>query len=138
MSQIKATQRLVVEDFPGQKDWIQKLLFPINRFVTEVVAILNGGIEFEKNITGVERDLDFVYHTTALPVGFKWTLAAKPSSLSVLQMTENGSSIIGLVSWAYTADGLVNITSAVRFTSAPAVAALQSGSRYKIKVRVTP
>lgn len=133
MRQIKSTQLLVVEDFPGQKDWIQKLLGPLNRFITEVVASINGSVDEE-----VEKEFDFVYHASVFPVGFKWRQAAKPVSLQVLQMLEDGSPIIGLVSWGYTADGLVNLTSAVKFTSVPAVAALTVGSRYKIKVRVTP
>lgn len=133
MRQIKATQRLVVEDFPGQKDWIPKLLSPINRFITEVVASINGSVA-----ETVEKEFDFVYHANAFPVGFKWRQAAKPNSLQVLQILEDGIPIIGLVSWGYTADGLVNLTSAVKVTSAPAIAALDVGSRYKISVRVTP
>lgn len=138
MGQIKATQRLVVEDFPDQKGWIAKLLSPVNRFITEVVAAINGGIEFGSNIMGVEKELDFVYHANALPVSFKWPLSKRPRDFRVLQVTEDGEPIIGLVSWAFTADGMVSVTRLAIITTVPDVADPTSGNRYKILVRVTP
>lgn len=135
---IPATQRLVVEDFPEQRDWIAKMFYVVNRFITDVVAALNGGLVFGENIAGQEKLLDFTYSSTTFPVGFKWTLASRPKALQVLSATQDGNPVIVCAAWEFTDAGNVNVTSMVRFTSVPAVSALNAGSRYKILVRVTP
>lgn len=140
MSKIKATQRLIVEDFPDQKDWIPKLFYIVNRFITDVITAVNGGLTFGENITGTEKLLDFTFISlsTSFPQGFKWTLSTRPEALSVVSATKDGSPAMVAVQWEYTPDGLVQVTDAVQLTSAPAVSALTVNSRYKIRVRVSP
>lgn len=140
MSRIKATQRLTIEDFPDQKGWIGKLISPINDYITQSIKILNGGFIFSDNSFGKEHTFDFVYQSDAisLPIGFQWTFATPPKALQVVAATENNSPVNISVAWQLSEDGLVQLTSVVRFTSAPAVALLQATKRYKIRVRVTP
>lgn len=136
---IPATQRLIVEDFPKQKDWISALFYVLNRFITSVISVLNGGLLFSDNFIGEQKVISFTYASaSSFPVGFKWGLAQKPTFLEVGQATENGTSVMMVVSWLYTDTGFVNITNAVLLTSAPAVTALTSGNAYQVVVRVTP
>lgn len=137
---VKTTQRLRVEDFPDQKDWIGKLVSPLNDFLTQAIKILNDGLQFTDNFIGKEHVFDFEYQSDVLsfPTGFLWTIAANPKALSVVAATEDDDPVNVAVSWQFTDLRQVELVHVVRFTTAPAVAALAVGSRYKIRVRVTP
>lgn len=146
MARLSATQRLIVEDFPDQKDWIGNLLDPINEFITKTLLTINGGIEFSSNIIGLEKEFDFVYvsESVTFPQQFRWTLSKKPASLIVAAASENVptsnrnfSPIMLLASWQLNSQNEVELTGAVKITTS-GVAALTAGNRYKIKVRVTP
>ena len=139
MSTIPATQELKVEDFPEQKGWIGKLFYVMNRFIRSTVQAINGGIEFEKNITGVQKDLEFEYISNAVtfPVGFQWSLNLRPAALSVVLATKDKAPVALVAAWEYTAEGLVQITDLSECT-AGAIAALTANSRYLVRVRVTP
>lgn len=146
MARLTATQRLIVEDFPDQKDWIGGLLDPINEFITKTLLAINGGIEFSSNIVGLEKEFDFVYVSEAVtfPQTFRWSLSRKPASFLVVAASENTPSsnsnfspIILLGAWQLNAKNEVELTSAVKVTTSGA-AALTVGNRYKVKVRVTP
>ncbi len=120
----------------------------INKFINDVVAAVNGNIEFEKNILGLEKEFDFVYvsHVVSLPLVVRWTLATPPRALSVVAATSNNpaanrdfSPIICNVAWSLNSTNEISISDIVSFTGSPAaVAALVAKSRYKIKVRITP
>jgi hypothetical protein len=134
---LRSTQKLVVEDFPEQREWIAPLFRVVNDFITDVVGAINGSIIFSENITGVERTFDFTYVSTTLPLEFKWTLPDKPTALQVCSATEAGSPIIALASWEFTEEGNVSIANLVKITGST-LAALTSGTRYKVKFRATP
>jgi hypothetical protein len=141
MSQVKATQKLQVEDAPKeQRGWVAKLVQVVNAFVSESISILNGGILFSDNILGQEHIYDFKYQsdTVSLPVAFKWTQSIVPRALSVVSATADSDPVNVCVAWRYTEDSKVELTSIIQLTSAPAVALLTAGVRYKIRVRVTP
>lgn len=137
-------QRLVVEDFPEQKKWIGPMFNVINRFITVAVQALNGGIIFEANITGQEQVFDFVYSsaTASFPKRMNWKLAEKPRALSVVEAYAQTSSttrtpVIIVAAWEFADDGTVSISSFVQISTSGA-AALTVGTRYTIRVRVTP
>lgn len=141
MGKIKATRKLVTEQFPPEhRTWLANLFSLVNQFITEVVGALNGGIVFSENITGVEREFDFIYTSSAasFPQKFTWTLAAKPVALQVCQAVENGEPVMITLLWEYTDAAEVSVTYAAKITTAPALAALTVGARYKIRVRLTP
>lgn len=145
MGKIKATQRLIVEDFPEQKDWIGKLFYVVNRFITEVIAALNGNIVFEQNITGQEHLFDFKYVSDAVsfPLEFKWNLSVKPKAFDIVAATVETSTtsetpMIAVAAWQFTTEGNIRVTRIHAISSAPAVASLTASSRYRILVRVTP
>lgn len=148
MSRIPSTQKLIVENFPEQREWIGAMFQTINKFIGDVVTAINGGIEFGVNIQGKEFEYDFVYqsHATTFPQSFQWTLVSPPKALYVTAAFENNPSlnrnftpIIALVNWSYTADNQVQITDCVKLAgNTAAISDLTAGRRYKIKTRVTP
>lgn len=137
---VKATQRLTTEDFPDQKGWIGKLISPINDFFTQAIKILNDGIVFNDNFLGKEHIFDFTYQSDAqtFPIGFLWTIGSPPRALQMVQAFEDNQPVNLAMSWQLTQDNEVQLVAVVKFTSVPAVSKLTLGSRYKIRVRVTP
>lgn len=144
---IKATQLIKVEDFPKEKEWIGKLISPINDFFNQAIKILNGGSLFIDNSLGKDHVYSFTYQSEAVtfatppdgrPPSFTWGLLAKPLALSVVSALEDNVPFIAAVAWQYNNEGLVQLTKVVKLTTAPAVAKLTVGSRYNIRVRVTP
>ena len=141
---IPATQRLVVEDFPEQKQWISPMFYVINRFITFVVQILNRGILFKDNVMGQEESFDFTFVSAAdsLPRKFKWNLSIRPERLEIISASAETSTtpitpVILLPCWEYTDTGEVSITSLVQISTSGA-ADLSASTRYRIKVRATP
>lgn len=142
MTRVKATQNLRLEDVPKEhRDWAGKIIQVVNDFFSQCINIVNGGILFSDNVLGVEHEFSFRYQSDAisLPVGFQWTLAQMPRALQVVSAVSGTNTPINVsVGWTYTAKGQVQLTSIVQFTSAPAIALLTAGTKYKITVRVTP
>lgn len=119
---------------------MSKVISSLNDYISQSIKILNDGIVFPDNFIGKEHDFSFKYQsdTISLPVGFLWGLGLPPRALSVVFATEDNSPVNISVAWQYTEKGQVQLTSIVKFTSAPAVALLTADSKYKIRVRVTP
>ena len=154
MGKVSATQRLIVEDFPDQKNWIGKMFYVINDFFQKSLSAINGGLEFKENISGQENDIDFLYSSSSvtLPLSVKWTLNKPPKSCQVvaafagvvdedLVVVSNKKLVpcLCLIAWEYTQDSSINITdfnilAGVNSTSAGPVA----GQRILIRIRTTP
>lgn len=137
---IRSTQRLSTEDFVEQKEWIGKVFSPINNFFSQCISILNQGITFEDNILGADHVFDFIYQTDALsfPIGFRWAFATPPRALVVVAATEGLTPVIINLAWQLTVTGQISVTSVVKLTAAGGVTVLTAGSRYQLRVRVTP
>jgi hypothetical protein len=138
---IRTTQRLQEEDVPQeQRKWASKIIGVFNDYISQSIKIVNDGIVFPDNFQGKEHVFDFVYQSDALslPLGFLWRLSLPPKSFQVVAATEDNDPLNCSVSWQFTEKGQVELVSIVKFTTAPAIAALTAGSRYKIRVRVTP
>ena len=141
MSKIRATKRLQEEEVPQEhRAWVGKIISAFNDYVTQSIKILNQGGLFSDNTIGKEHTYDFTYQSDALslPVAFLWNLALPPRAFQIVNATEDGQPVIVAACFQYTEQDKVELVSAVRLTSAPAVSLLQTGSRYRITVRVTP
>lgn len=155
MGKITTTQRLTVEQFPDQKDWIGRMFSIINDYFQKVQSTLNGSVEFGSNIMGVELTFDFIYvsHAVSLPLYYKWNLIQRPRAASVVaayigNSTGQGGTVVSnktlvpficQIAWDYTTDGSISLND---FTwidgSAGTVDQPISGQRVVIRVRVTP
>lgn len=148
MGKVSATQKLIVEDFPEQKDWIAKMFFVVNLFFQKVLDEVNGNIEFSANIIGVEKEWDFIYvsHSASLPLKLHWKLSKKPKALQVVAAYMGVSATVRLltpficaVAWDYDQNGDVLITDFTRITgSTSTVAVPAAGQRVLLRVRITP
>lgn len=141
MSKVRAVTKPQLEQVPQEhREWFGRVLTVMNDFIDQSIKILNGGETFADQALGKDHVFDFVYQSDviSLPIGFAWPFAVAPKALQVVAATEDADTVNLSTSWQFTATGQVQLVSIVRFTSVPAVAALQAGSRYKIRVRVTP
>lgn len=97
------------EDFPGES-WAEKLLWPINRFMTTMYQALNRDLTFRENIRGVVKELTFTNTSANLPIQFQWDLTGvKPTDLWITSVTPQEGSATPTaavwVEWSY--DGTI-------------------------------
>lgn len=155
MAKIANTQRLTVEQFPDQKEWIAPLFSVVNDFFQKVQSTINGSIEFKSNVMGAEFTFDFIYvsHAVSLPLEYKWTMVQKPKSAYVASAylgnsTGQGGTVISnktlvpficQVAWEYTQDGSVRLSDFCWISGSGATVATPiSGQRVVITLRVEP
>lgn len=146
MGRINATRKLIVEDFPDQKDWIGDLFVVVNDFITKAVSIINGNVEFASNIIGAEKELDFVYVSDAasLPQRIKWELNLKPRAFYLVSAYEGEPKIANsfkpvtlCANYILNEKNEVEVSGIVKLTST-GVSSLTAQKRYKILIRITP
>lgn len=89
------------EDFPGES-WAEKLLWPINRFMTAIYSALNNDLTFKENVRGQVQEFTFTNTATNLPIQFQWTrTGVKPTDLWVTAVTpQEGSATPTAAVWA--------------------------------------
>lgn len=138
MAKIPAITRLAIEQFPDQKDWIGKLLNPMNSFLGATVFALTKHLTFSDNFLGQENFLDFTYNgSQSLPVNFLLTMNAVPLSLLVVSALENSVPIGISAAWQINQNNQVSITDFTKLSNGKA-SALTAGARYQVRVRIAP
>lgn len=146
---IKFDEKLIIERFPDQKDWIEPLFLFINDLAAQTTIALKGRLTFLDNLLGKEREFDFTYQsaTVNLPQRFTWGLSTPPKALNIVYATEDGAPIILFAAWQLTQSGLISLTEIWRVIDTrdlddviggPRLEELKAGSRYFIRVRVSP
>lgn len=87
MAQLPKQRKILVEDFPKQKDWLPKLLSPLNEFFEDVIRALNKGITFQENMAGsiLTVNIDGVF-----PLDLKWSQTSRPVAAWIGQCKEIG------------------------------------------------
>lgn len=115
MSRLPPIKRLATEDFSGQRDWIGKLLSPMNQFFESVVDALNNGLSFTDNFSGVVKQISV---SGTYPLYFTWGKKVKPVGLWIVQAYEASGVHTTFTSaifadWEYTTDNQVKINSFV-------------------------
>jgi hypothetical protein len=80
MARVPPLQRLKIEDFKGQEEWIGKLVGPLNTFMEQVTSALNKNLTINDNMQALIKTvtLDGSY-----PVRIPWGRAGKPSVVLV-------------------------------------------------------
>lgn len=133
MSRIFQVTTIRTEDFPSeQRQWMPRLLTPINLFITNVTQLLNGRVQFVDNIPARDVNLSFSY--AGRPQRFRWDLPLQPNILWVGRAFENGALIPLCSTWNYDADSDNVIVDFFKLTGAT----LTQGAQYRIFVRVVP
>lgn len=119
MSTLPQIRRLLVEDFPTQKKWIDPLLVIFNTFTESVVDALNKNLTIKDNTTGDILKMTF---SGTLPVSAAWSKNLPPTAVHVgnVQRTDGTTvtitNAVGIL-WAMSSDGKsVQVTSLVGIT----------------------
>lgn len=133
MAKAPNIKRLLVEDFPGQSEWIDKLLQPLNQLSVTVQTALNRGLSLKDNlgVSQLEVTLD-----TSQPSAFPLVLRHGAASVFGLQLvyafdTGNNPPALPAVTahWEDLGDGRLKITN---------IAGLVAGRTYNLRFLVLP
>ena len=123
-------QRLTVEEFPEQADWIGKLFQSLNDFTGAVVGALTNGLSVEDNLYQEIKEIKFVNTTALYPYKFKTKFNLAPRGLNYIYIYNNTlstySTTAPYIVWSY-ANNQVSISN---------ISGLTLGSTYTIRVLV--
>lgn len=134
MGLITQLTTLKTEDFPSQKEWIGKLLGPLNEFLTSIVPTINGNVTLGDNIPCVTKSLAFTYGgETDYPKQFSWPFPVKPIEVRVCSATEDSQPIAVVIKWSYSLAS-ISVTGIYKI-NADGVSVLSPGSVYNIVLR---
>lgn len=126
MAKLPEYKRLVVEDYPEQAEWIERLLVPLNRFMLSVYQAFNKGIDINDNVLG-QLVVNQTVSTTTFPLKFRYSLydkfgtaAPQPRAVIIGKISEKSSnpSVITsatTVDWSY-ANGTISINNITGLT----------------------
>ena len=142
--QLPVISGIRVEDFPSQKDWMPKLLGPLNQFLLSATNAINGNLTLTDNIPCQTITLIFTANGSDFPKNISWSInqnnnnasLTPPVELRVCSATENGSAIAVVPAWSY-ANGTITISYITKLTRS-AASALTVGAVYKIILRGQP
>lgn len=82
MSKLPAIKRFTREDFPDAPNWIDKLFYTLNLFMSSVYSALNQGLTANDNTLGMIKTLSI---SGASPsTSFKWNFLSKPEGCIVI------------------------------------------------------
>jgi hypothetical protein len=87
---IPVTTQLDRSDFPDAPDWISKLLYPLQKFMTAVYSALTNNLSFQDNVSCVIRSFSLTAGATddLNTLSVPWTLGRQP--LNVTTTCTNG------------------------------------------------
>lgn len=119
MAKLPNIKKLVIEDYPEAKGWIEKLLQPINSFMESVYQTLNRGLKINDNMDGMVTDVEVT--GANFPVSFKVTTKAAPRAVLVGNCKVKATGVaasIPQLTWEYTpASGQIKLLGASGLTS---------------------
>jgi hypothetical protein len=123
---LTAITRIRKEDMPEAPDWIEKVIYPLNRFIENVYSAFRGSIDFNDNVKSEIRE--FTLNTTDFPFKFKPKFI--PNMIFLGQILQVAGDHVDLTStpfpdWEYGNDGLVTLYTITNLTV---------GEDYKIKL----
>lgn len=131
MAKLPRTKKLIQEDFPSEKNWIGKLLLPLNQFLETV------GLALDRNLT-VRDNLDMQISTVTITgdeeVSFAITTRSRPmgvlvTSVELVSGTGTPTAAVQPVTWEV--DTVNNVITVNSWHGG-----LDSSSKYKITLLV--
>lgn len=129
MGKLPSIKNLIIEDFPDQRGWIQKLIYPINSFMELVFLNLNKGLTFNENMLAFTKEVPFIGGSTA---SFKNLMKARPIGLWIVdaRQADDYNAILSsalYADWAYNQNNEIVINN---------ISGLTSGKKYSITFAV--
>ena len=119
MANIPAVRRLLLEDFPDQAEWIERLLQPINAYMEQSAAALKS-LTITDNMLGSIRTVEL---DGTFPVKISWS-GPKPVSVLVGNTYRSDNTAFTLtdavqVQWEYDQSGSLAIKAVTGITPSP-------------------
>lgn len=90
MANLPPIKRIIAEDFPDQKSWIAKLIWPLNTFMEGVVSALNKRLTFAENMNAQIKTIAVPGAQTMARVGFQSSIG-KPLAVFVASVVDRAS-----------------------------------------------
>lgn len=96
MAKLPTTNKILREDLKEAPAWIEKLLYPLNRFFEDVYNALSNKLTFEENFVAAFKEITFTTQSgyvgtaaTFTQIEFPRPLKVKPKGLLPVQVTRN-------------------------------------------------
>jgi hypothetical protein len=124
MAKIPVIQELQRTDFPDAPNWISKLLYPLQLFMTSVIAALTNQLTYQDNFSVTINNLSFTGAATAdkNTFTFLWPYTRQPVSLTMHVICADGTTppIYPVPSWilvngTISINGIQGLTSGVQY-----------------------
>lgn len=127
MSRVPPIQRLQLEDFPKQTEWIGRLLEPLNAFFERATSALNKNLTITDNFLGAIKTVEV---NGTWPVKVAWELPQRPISVLVGQIVRSDNTSFTLtdavqVQWSFNQNGQLQIDGVTGVTPS-------SSTKYKL------
>lgn len=97
MSDLPQTRRILVEDFPEQKKWIENLLTPLNNFMESTYLAFDRNLTIRQNMAADIRVVVVDRVPTATNyISVLWTLKSSPISVHLgrIQRADNNALVL--------------------------------------------
>lgn len=113
MAQLPVIKRFSTEDFPGQKDWIGTLFYPLNLILTTLYSALNNGLTISQNLQAQTVALSVAGSSPSVSFPYKYSPAI-PLGVSVVSVVQTNTPAVNLTAavgclWTYSS-GVVTVT----------------------------
>jgi hypothetical protein len=103
-------RRVAIEDMKGAPDWVSVIINPVNLFMEQCSALINGRLTFGSNVSGMVNTTTFTTPSTYATGGFNafsfnFTGKARPSACIIGSITQTSPSAVILtptaVQWSF-------------------------------------
>ena len=122
--------KLILEDFPKQRDWIGPLFTVLNKFTGDLVLAFSNNLTVEENLYMEIREIRWVNSSGNFPLKFRSKFRTSPKGLHVVYLFNNTlgtySTQTPWVVWTYN-DGEISISD---------ISGLTANSDYTIRLQV--
>ncbi len=106
------------EDYPSEAEWIDRLLAPLNSFMTSTVTALTKGLTIDENLQAQIQELTFTTTnpvTDGFPLYFSVKSGGRPRTVTVGFCEDVASPTTAFTTavfptWSFTPDGRVKIS----------------------------
>jgi len=127
MAKLPPSQKISLEDFPDQTEWIGRLIEPINTFVERLSSVLNKGISINDNMAGAILTVEL---NGSWPVKVAWNLSQRPLTAIVgnVYLSTGATFVLSAavqVQWQFNQSGQLQIDGVTGITPT-------SGAKYKV------
>lgn len=89
MAELPPVQQIKADDLPRER-WVERFLWPLNRFMDSVYTALSRDLTFTENMRALVRTQSFVYEASDLPLRLRWDLTSLPTDLWITRVRALG------------------------------------------------